>query len=126
MHSAEDFIEQRQVCAQLREAAAEREAQVQNELTEIKVSFAQGRQEHEALADEISSLKARRSNIDAQQVTLRAGLCEALGLREADMPLRWANSSRFAMESAIGRGQQSACCARSACRCSCPMCTTRS
>jgi uncharacterized protein YPO0396 len=86
MHSAEDFVEQRQVCTQLREAAAEGEAQVQNELTEIKVSFAQGRQEHEALADEISSLKARRSNIDAQQVALRAGLCEALGLREADMP----------------------------------------
>ena len=86
MHTAEDFLEQRQVCMQLREAAAELEAQVQNELTEIKVSFAQGRQEHEALVDEISSLKARRTNIDAQQVTLRAGLCKALGLREADMP----------------------------------------
>ena len=86
MHTAEDFVEQRQVCTQLREAAAEREAQVQNELTEIKVAFAQGRQEHEALAEEIGSLKARRSNIDAQQVTLRARLCEALGLREADMP----------------------------------------
>jgi uncharacterized protein YPO0396 len=86
MHDAEDFLAQREVCTQLREAAAEREAQVQNELTEIKVGFAQGRQEHEALAQEIASLKARRSNIDAQQVALRAGLCEALGLREADMP----------------------------------------
>jgi len=86
MHTAEDFLEQRKVCTQLREAAAEHEAQVQNELTEAKVAFAQGRQEHDALAGEIDSLKARRSNIDAQQVALRTALCEALGLREADMP----------------------------------------
>jgi uncharacterized protein YPO0396 len=86
MHGAEDFVAQRQVCTQLRETAAEREAAVQNELTEFKVAFAQGRQEHEALVEEIHSLKARRSNIEAHQIAMRAALCEALRLREADMP----------------------------------------
>src|SRR5437867_3478137 len=86
MHTAEDFVAQRQVCAQLREAAAGREAALQNELTEAGVAFAQGRQEHDALAAEIDSLKARRSNIDAQQIAMRAALCDALGLRERDMP----------------------------------------
>ena len=83
---AEDFLAQRRLCAPLREAAAEREAAVQNELNELGVVLAQGRNEHKLLADEIASLKARRSNIDAQQVAMRAALCEALRLREADMP----------------------------------------
>lgn len=86
MHSADDFLAQRQLCAQLREAAAEREADVQNELNEAGVAFAQGRQEHEVLAGEIESMKARRNNIDAQQVAMRAALCAVLHLREADMP----------------------------------------
>jgi len=86
MHGAEDFLAQRQLCAPLREAAAEREAALQNELNELGVAFAQGRQEHAELEAELSSLRSRRSNIDAQQVALRASLCQALGLSEADMP----------------------------------------
>jgi len=86
MDSGEDFLAQRVLCGQLREAAAERDATIQNELNEAGVVFAQGRQEHEALADEIKSLKARRSNIDAQQVAMRAAVCAALDLREVDMP----------------------------------------
>jgi uncharacterized protein YPO0396 len=83
---AEDFLTQRQLCAPMREAAGERERAVQNELNELGVAFAQGRKEHEELAAEISGLKARRSNIDGQQIAMRAALCEALRLREADMP----------------------------------------
>jgi len=86
MDHAEDFLAQRQLCVPLRETAAAREAEVQNQLNELGVAFAQGRQEHDELAREIASLKARRSNIDAQQVAMRSALCEALGLREADMP----------------------------------------
>jgi len=86
MHNAEDFLAQRQLCLQLREATAEREAALQNELTEAGVDFAQRRQEHEALDGELASLKARRSNIDAQQIAMRAALCQALHLKEADMP----------------------------------------
>ncbi len=86
MRDAEDFLAQRSLCAPLREAAAQREADVQNELNELGAAFAQGRNEHQELAAELASLKARRSNIDAQQVALRAALCGALGLPEADMP----------------------------------------
>jgi uncharacterized protein YPO0396 len=86
MRDAEDFLAQRQLCAPLREAAAEREAALQNELNELGVAFAQARQAHGELTAEITSLKARRSNIDAQQVALRAALCQGLGLTESGMP----------------------------------------
>ena len=86
VHQAEDFLAQRALCAPLREATAQREAEVQNELNELGVAFAQGRQEHAELAHELASLKARRSNIDAQQVALRAALCESLKADEASMP----------------------------------------
>jgi uncharacterized protein YPO0396 len=64
----------------------EREARLQNALTERSVELLQGRQEHERLVAELASLRERRSNIPAQQVALRASLCQALGLAEADMP----------------------------------------
>jgi uncharacterized protein YPO0396 len=86
LHRAEDFLAQRALCTPLREAAAEREAELQNELNETGVFFAQGRQEHAELTQELASLKARRSNIDAQQIALRAALCLALKLDEALMP----------------------------------------
>ncbi|HET7866556.1 MAG TPA: ATP-binding protein [Burkholderiaceae bacterium] len=86
MHTAQDFVTQRPLCEQMREAAQQREAQVQNDLNEAGVALAQGRHDHAQLRAEIDSLKARRSNIDAQQVAMRTALCQALGLRETDMP----------------------------------------
>jgi uncharacterized protein YPO0396 len=86
MQNADDFLALRQLCRQMHEAAAQREAAVQNEHNEAGVAFAQGRQEHEAVRGEIRSLRARRSNIDAQQVAMRSALCQALQLPEADMP----------------------------------------
>jgi len=86
LHQAEDFLAQRALCAPLREAAAHRETELQNRLNELGVAFAQGRQEHDELTGELASLKARRSNIDGQQVALRAALCQALKLDETAMP----------------------------------------
>ena len=86
VHQAEDFLAQRALCAPLREAAAQQELQLQNDLNEQGVAFAQGRQDLAELTQELASLKARRSNIDAQQVTLRAALCAALSLDDAVMP----------------------------------------
>ena len=83
--NAEDLLVQQQTCAQLREVAISRADAVQNELTELGVDFKEGRLEHEALTAEITSLKARRNNIDARQIALRAALCDALGLREDSM-----------------------------------------
>ena len=71
---------------QLADGADDCDAKLQNELTEANVLFTQGRKDHQALATEIASLRARRSNIEDTQVRLRTTLCEALELPEAEMP----------------------------------------
>ena len=80
------FVAQRQRFATLSDAERAQEADLQNALTEHSVSLRQGKQEHDAQSAEIASLKARRSNIPAEQVAMRAALCGALGLPEDDMP----------------------------------------
>lgn len=80
------FLDQRQRFSLLDEAARSRDATLQNDLTEHGVTLRQGKQEHDELSDEISSLKARRSNIPAEQVVMRVALCKALTLPEAEMP----------------------------------------
>jgi uncharacterized protein YPO0396 len=82
----EELQTQQQGCAQRRRADSEREVALQNELTERGVEWAQGRTEHQALEHEVKSLRARRSNIEAHQIAMRAALCQALGLRENSMP----------------------------------------
>jgi len=84
--STEDLVAQQQTCQQLLEAATARADEVQNALTEAGVDFKQQRNAHEELSAEISSLKGRRSNIDAQQIAMRAELCTALRLPEDSMP----------------------------------------
>ncbi|MBV8045709.1 MAG: hypothetical protein JO171_01035 [Paludibacterium sp.] len=69
-----------------REQAGSREVDLQNALTEHGVTLRQGKQEHEQLTAEIDSLKRRRSNIDDQQIRIRAAMCAALGLDESSMP----------------------------------------
>ncbi len=81
-----EFLKLRSRLAELNNGLKSREADLQNELTERGVSFRQGKQEHEELSDEINSLKARRSNIPAEQVAMRAALYKALDLSEGDMP----------------------------------------
>jgi uncharacterized protein YPO0396 len=80
------FLSQRRGFAACAETARAREAGLQNELTEHGVGLRQGKQEHDGLSAEIKSLKARRSNIPAEQVAMRAALCDALDLHEGDMP----------------------------------------
>jgi len=63
-----------------------RDADLQNALTEHCVTLRQGKQEHDQLSAEIDSLKRRRSNIDDQQIQIRAAMCSALGLNVDDMP----------------------------------------
>jgi len=70
----------------LLESTRNREAGLQNELNELAFELREGRVGHEALVAEIDSLKARRSNIPAEQVRMRMALCQALDLAEADMP----------------------------------------
>ena len=86
MGSTADFLAQRQSLCSMKQAAQDRDAELQNDLTEHSVAFRQGRQEHDGLSAEIKSLKARRSNIPAEQIALRAALCQALRRAEDQMP----------------------------------------
>ena len=80
------FFKQRQRLAELNDAAKALEAKSQNQEKEHDFDFRQGRLEHETLSAEIASLKARKNNIDERQVAMRAALCAALGVPEAEMP----------------------------------------
>ena len=80
------FLDQRRHLSTLAATARTREADLQNELTELGVSLRQEKQAHEELTAEIRSLKARRSNIPAEQVAQRAALAKALNVAADDMP----------------------------------------
>ncbi len=67
------------------ELSAMREAELQNALTERTVELRQGKQQHDQLTAEIDSLKARRSNVPAEQIRMRDALCQALNLPAADL-----------------------------------------
>ena len=87
--AAEDaagFTRQQAQLGAWRETAESRLAEIQNAITEASVSFAQGRQQHAERAEEIQSLKARQSNLPAEQITLRSALSQALGIAEAELP----------------------------------------
>ncbi|MHB8255000.1 MAG: ATP-binding protein [Acidiferrobacter sp.] len=80
------FLDQQARLLVLTEAAKAQDAVLQNDLTERVVALRQGKQEHDTLAAEIASLKARRSNIDSRYADIRTALCQALHLPEDDMP----------------------------------------
>ncbi len=80
------FMAQRAQFKVWREEVRNRDADLQNSLTEHGVTLQQGRLEHAQLTAEIDSLKRRRSNIDDRQIQIRAALCTALGLDVDDMP----------------------------------------
>ncbi len=80
------FFTQRQTVASHRESARQGDADLQNTLTEHSVNFAQGKKTHDTLREEILSLQARRSNIPAEQIKLRATLCAALNFSEDTLP----------------------------------------
>jgi uncharacterized protein YPO0396 len=83
---AEAFAAQHQHFKVLRDELHGRQSELQNVLTEHTVALHQGKREHEELSAEIGSLKRRRSNIDDQQIQIRATLCESLNLAEDEMP----------------------------------------
>ncbi|WP_372825596.1 ATP-binding protein [Polaromonas sp.] len=86
MGSAADFLSQRHSLSGMKQAEQNRDADLQNDLTEHSVTLRQGKQTHDGLAAEITSLKARRSNIPADQIAMRTALCQAVSLSEGDMP----------------------------------------
>lgn len=80
------FLSQRRELTQLSLLTAQREADLDNDRKDLEYTFRQERERHIVLSDEIASLKARRSNIDDQQIKIRQALCQALHIDEEDMP----------------------------------------
>ncbi len=84
--SSDDLLARQQTCTERTASETALLDAAQNQVTERSVALTQGRQTHGLLVDEITSLKARRSNIDAQSIRMRAELCDALGLEVDSMP----------------------------------------
>ncbi len=82
----ETFLEQIKDFARQLEQAAQEEARLQNELTEATVTMRQSKLDHDELSTEIKSLNSRRSNIPSAQVAMRDSLCQALNIKEENMP----------------------------------------
>jgi uncharacterized protein YPO0396 len=82
----DSFITSRQQAQQQRNEIDQQEARLQNDRTDQAVELQQLKQSHQALSEEIASLKQRRSNIDSRQIEIRRLLCESLGVDESEMP----------------------------------------
>ncbi len=82
----DSFIASRRQAQQQRNEIDQQEAQLQNDRTDQAVELQQLKQSHQALSEEIASLKQRRSNIDSRQIEIRRLLCESLGVDEHEMP----------------------------------------
>ena len=80
------FAAQRSKYQIWREETRNRDSELENQKAEYEFTFRQGKLEHEQQSVEIDSLKRRRSNIDDQQIQIRAVMCTALGLDVDDMP----------------------------------------
>ncbi len=82
----EQFEAQLRDHAAMTETANNDEAALQNQLTEQSAALSLLRDHYRLLVQDLDSLKARRSNISRVQVELRSALCNALGLKELDLP----------------------------------------
>lgn len=80
------FAAQRKRLAERADETKTKAATLENQQREHEFAFRKDHEEHQTLSIEIESLKRRRSNIDSQQVQIRAALCAALGLPEEEMP----------------------------------------
>ncbi|MBI3898373.1 MAG: ATP-dependent exonuclease SbcCD, C subunit-like protein [Gammaproteobacteria bacterium] len=68
------------------EAMQDQQLQAQNAHTEAEVEFRQWRREHDDIAQEIASLRERRSNLPSDAIAIRQSLCDALSVAADDLP----------------------------------------
>lgn len=84
--SAAGFIQTQQTLGAQRRDIDIELANLNDRLKEEEYTFRQLKDRHGALDAEIRSLEKRSSNIDSAQIDIRATLCQALDLTEADLP----------------------------------------
>ncbi len=83
---ADTFLANRRAIEAGIAAAEQAEAQAQNALTEAGVELRALQEQYDELAAELESLRKRLSNIPRHMLEMRAELCRAAGLREAELP----------------------------------------
>ncbi|MFU8830899.1 MAG: ATP-binding protein, partial [Wenzhouxiangella sp.] len=83
---ADRFRSNREAIEVAREQDEARQAEVQNERTDLEVDFRQLRQQRTDIDTELTSLKARRSNLPAAMLALREKLCTALDIPTDELP----------------------------------------
>ncbi len=82
----DDFARNRERLTELSAELADTEMALQNERTELEVSFRTTRDEYDSLKQEIASLRQRRSNIPQAQIAIRDSLCSALEIPAESIP----------------------------------------
>ncbi|MDQ3001362.1 MAG: ATP-dependent exonuclease SbcCD, C subunit-like protein [Fibrobacterota bacterium] len=80
------FLANRSAAVMESRACEAREADIQNETKEIGFELKGYRDEHGALAQELVSLRSRRSNLPARMLTLRGELGRSLGCEAEEIP----------------------------------------
>lgn len=83
---ADAFLATRRTLQMERQEGEAKQAELQNALTEAGVELRTFKGNHDALGNELASLRRRRSNIPAAQLAVRERLCEALALDEGTLP----------------------------------------
>ncbi len=83
---SETYETQRRTIAELAEQARVDRDRVQHDLTERTVSLRKQQSEHDRIAGELESLRARTTNIPREQVEMRQKLCHALQVEEDALP----------------------------------------
>lgn len=83
---AASFEENRIRSADAVRLLSEREAELQNSLSEIDVAIHGTRAEHLGIEKELASLAGRESNIPLEQIDIRHSLCRALDIPCEDVP----------------------------------------
>lgn len=68
------------------QASTARQGRLQNAVTEASVELRGLKDQHDGLVRELTSLRARRSNIPARMLDIRTALCGALSLEDDQLP----------------------------------------
>lgn len=83
---AEAFYERRTALAARRGTTEHEAAALDEEAFTVRQALSDMQQRHQALSDELASLRSRRSSIPTDSLALRGRLLEAIGVDEAELP----------------------------------------
>jgi uncharacterized protein YPO0396 len=84
--TAEQFIPAKERASARASELDTQRAQLQNDLTEQRISLREVNEEATALNAELRSLQSRRSNLPMKSLDVRSQLCRQLRINEADLP----------------------------------------